>query len=96
MRRLAAGLALAAALAAGCGGTEQGSAPEPVPAPAAVPQSTETGPTAEQLAVREQLLAEIASGEYKCYCNAAMRARERIEKGLVKAPPRDAYVAAEP
>jgi hypothetical protein len=62
-----------------------------VPAPAA-----ETGPTEEQLAVRTQLLAEIASGEYKCYCNAALRARERIEKGLVKAPPRDAYVSDQP
>lgn len=90
MRRLGAALALAAALATGCGGADEGSAPPPPAAetaPAAAAPAAETGPTEEQLAVRKQLLAEIASGEYKCYCNAAMRARERIEKGLAKAPP---------
>lgn len=97
MRRLGAALVLAVALAAGCGGADEGGTPAPPAAePAAAAPAAETGPTEEQLAVRKQLLAEIASGEYKCYCNAAMRARERVERGLVKAPPRDGPASAEP
>jgi hypothetical protein len=77
MRRLAVSLAVAAALAAGCGGAEND---DSVPAPAT------TGPTKAQLAAREKLLAEIRADTFKCYCNSAMRARERIEKGLVDKP----------
>lgn len=68
-------LVVAAALAAACGGAEEDS---PVPARAT------TGPTEAQLVFREKILEEIERGEYKCHCTAAMRARERIEKGLVK------------
>lgn len=74
MRRLTVSLAVAAALAAGCGGAE-----EDVPVPAA----TTTGPTEAQLAFRERILEEIHRGEYRCSCTAALRARDRIEKGLV-------------
>ena len=77
MRRLTVSLAVAAALAAGCGGAE-----EDVPVPAAAP----TGPTKAQLAFRERILEEIKRGEYKCHCTGAMRARERIEKGLAHEP----------
>ena len=99
MRRLGAALVLAAALAAGCGGADERGTPAPTaaePAPAAAEPAAETGPTEEQLAVRKQLLGEIASGEYKCYCNAAMRARERVERGLVKPPPAGEPASAEP
>jgi hypothetical protein len=77
MRRLAVSLLVAAALAAGCGGAE-----EDAPAP----RAATTGPTEAQLAFREGILEEIKRGEYKCHCTAAMRARERIEKGLADAP----------
>jgi hypothetical protein len=81
-------LLLAGALAAGCGGAAPGGSPSPPPgelAPAAAPRP-QAGPTEEQLAVRRQLLADIASGEYQCYCNSAMRARERIARGLAGDP----------
>ena len=78
MRRLAVSLVVATALAAGCGG-----AAENAPAPAA----KKTGPTEAQLAFRERILEEIRRGEYTCSCTAALRARERIEKGLVKVDP---------
>ena len=77
MRRLAVSLVVAAALAAGCGGAEEDDA---VPAPAT------TGPTEAQLAAREKILKEIKAGTYRCYCTAALRARERIEMGLVDEP----------
>ncbi len=77
MRSLTATLVIAAALAVGCGGGE-----EDAPAPAA----GTTGPTAAQLAFREQILEQIESGNYKCSCTAALRARDRIEKGLVDEP----------
>jgi hypothetical protein len=100
MKRLAAALAVVAAFAAGCARGEDAAPPPPPPAaepvaapsPAAEPVATppapaaETGPSDEQLAFRQKLLAEIASGEYKCYCNAELRMRERIEKGLVTDP----------
>ena len=79
MRRLAVSLVVAAALAAGCGGAE-----EDAPAPA----RASAGPTEAQLAFREKILEEIRRGEYACSCTAALRARERIEKGLVKVDPR--------
>jgi hypothetical protein len=77
MRRLLVSLLASAALAAGCGGAE-----EETPAPA----GSKTGPTDAQLAFRERLLEEIERGEYKCHCTSALRARERIEKGLAQAP----------
>ena len=77
MRRLMVSLVVAAALAAGCGGAEEG---------ARVPAGTTTGPTEAQLAFRERILEEIKRGEYKCHCTGAMRARERIEKGLAHEP----------
>ncbi len=77
MRRLTVSLVVAAALAAGCGGAE-----EDAPAPAVAT----TGPTEAQLAFRERILEEIERGEYRCHCTAALRARERIEKGLVDEP----------
>jgi hypothetical protein len=79
MRRLAVSLVLAAALAAGCGGAEE-DAPDPA--------AGTTGPTEAQRAFRQRLLTEIKQGKYKCHCTSALRARERIEKGLVKANPR--------
>jgi hypothetical protein len=75
MRRLTVSLVVAATLAAACGGAEED---------APVPLRATTGPTEAQLAFRERILEEIERGEYKCHCTAAMRARERIEKGLVK------------
>ena len=79
MRRLTVSLVVATVLAAGCGG-----AAENAPAPAA----TATGPTEAQLVFRERILEEIRRGEYTCSCTAALRARDRIEKGLVKVDPR--------
>jgi len=72
-----ASLAVVAALAAACGGADEDA---PVPA---VPTA---GPTDAQLAFRERILEEIERGEYTCSCTAALRARERIEKGLVDEP----------
>ena len=77
MRRLALSLVLAAALVAGCGGAD-----EDAPAPA----RATSGPTDAQLAFREKILDEIERGTYKCHCTGALRARERIEKGLVDPP----------
>jgi len=79
MRRLAVSLVVAAALAAGCGGGEED---------APVPTRATAGPTEAQLVFREKILDEIRRGEYTCSCTAALRARERIEKGLVKVDPR--------
>lgn len=76
MRRLAVSLLAAAALA-GCGGAKE-DAPDPAAA--------KTGPTDAQLVFRERLLDEIEQGTYTCYCTSAMRARERIEKGLAQKP----------
>ena len=75
MRRLTVSLLAAVALAAACGGSQEDA---PTPARAT------TGPTEAQLAFRERILEEIEKGKYKCHCTAALRARERIEKGLVK------------
>ena len=77
MKRLAVSLVAAAALAAGCGGAEED---------ARVPDPASTGPTEAQLVFREQILDDIKRGKYTCSCTAALRARERIEKGLAKAP----------
>jgi hypothetical protein len=74
VRRLAVSLVVAAALAAACGGAEEDA---PTPARAT------TGPTDAQLAFRERILEEIEAGGYRCHCTAGLRARERIEKGLV-------------
>jgi hypothetical protein len=43
-------------------------------------------PTPEQLAVRKQLLKEIADGTYECSCTSAERARDRVARGLVRPP----------
>jgi ABC-type glycerol-3-phosphate transport system substrate-binding protein len=77
MRRLAVSLVLAAALAAACGGAED-DAPDPA--------AGTTGPTEAQLTFRQRLLTEIKQGKYKCHCTSAIRARERIEKGLAEEP----------
>ncbi len=77
MRRLAVSLVVAAALGAGCGGAEED---------APVPAATTTGPTEAQLVFRAKILEEIERGEYRCHCTGALRARERIEKGLVDPP----------
>jgi hypothetical protein len=77
MRRLAVSVVLAAALAAACGGADE-DAPRPARAT--------TGPTEAQLAFRQRLLTEIKQGRYKCHCTSALRARERIEKGLAHPP----------
>jgi hypothetical protein len=77
MRGLLVSLGAAAVLAAGCGGAE-GDAPAPAGAT--------TGPTQAQLAFRERILDEIERGTYTCHCTGALRARERIEKGLVNEP----------
>jgi hypothetical protein len=78
MRRLTVSLVAAAALAAACGGAEREDARVPDPA--------STGPTEAQLVFRERILDDIRSGKYTCSCTAALRARERIEKGLVDEP----------
>ena len=78
MSRLMVSLVAAAALAAACGGAESEDARVPDPA--------STGPTEAQLVFRERILDEIERGEYTCSCTAALRARERIEKGLVDEP----------
>jgi hypothetical protein len=77
MRRLAVSLVVAAALAAACGGADE-DAPRPARAT--------TGPTEAQLAFRQRLLTEIKQGKYRCHCTSALRARERIEKGLANEP----------
>jgi hypothetical protein len=77
MRRLIVSLVAAAALATACGGAKE-DARDPAPAT--------TGPTEAQLVFRERILEEIESGKYKCTCTAALRARDRIEKGLVDEP----------
>lgn len=77
MKRLTVSLVAAAALAAGCGGAEED---------ARVPDPASTGPTEAQLVFRERILDDIKRGKYTCSCTAALRARERIEKGLVDEP----------
>jgi hypothetical protein len=77
MRRLVVSLVVAAALAAACGGAEEDA---PTPARAT------TGPTDAELAFREQIVEKIERGDYTCYCTGALRARDRIEKGLVDPP----------
>jgi ABC-type phosphate transport system substrate-binding protein len=101
MKRLALIGVLAALVAAGCGGSgstqgQAGSQPPPVstasePQPIAVRE-----PTPEQLAARRELLREIAAGTYKCWCNAAARAQERVESGKARKPPADRLVSALP
>ena len=78
MRRLIISLVAGAALAAACGGAEREDARVTDPAT--------TGPTEAQLVFRERILEEIERGEYTCSCTAALRARERIEKGLADEP----------
>jgi hypothetical protein len=100
VRRLAAILACAS-IAAACGGADPGSSPVADP-PAQSGDAAETSapvntPTPEQLAFREQLRKQIANGTYvDCTCTAALRARERIASGKVKAPPRDQLVSSLP
>jgi hypothetical protein len=77
MTRLMVSLAVAVASAAACGGADE-DAPRPARAT--------TGPTEAQLVFRQRILEEIERGEYKCHCTAALRARERIEKGLANEP----------
>ena len=77
MRRLAVSLVATAALAAACGTAEEDA---PVPARAT------TGPTEAQIVFRERIVKKIKSGDYTCYCTGELRARERIEKGLVDPP----------
>ena len=77
MRRLTVSLVVAAALAAACGGAKEDA---PVPARAT------TGPTEAQIVFREQIVEKIKTGDYTCYCTGELRARERIEKGLVDPP----------
>jgi ABC-type phosphate transport system substrate-binding protein len=101
MRRLALLGVLGALVAGGCGGSpgtrgQPGSQPQPVPAAGGSQQIAVREPTPEQLAVREELLREIAAGTYKCWCNAAARAQERVESGKAKKPPRDQLVSALP
>jgi hypothetical protein len=101
MRRLAAALALATALGVACGGANEGGTPaaptDPAPAtvaatptdPAPATVAATPRPTEAELATRRELLEEIRSGRYRCYCTAADRARDRIARGLVEPPPRD-------
>jgi hypothetical protein len=99
VRRLALLSLVAGLAAAGCGGaaSEDRSAPPPAPPAApAVDQAIGSEPTAEQIAARKQLLAEIAAGTYKCDCTAAARARDRIQSGKVKPPDPDQLVSALP
>jgi hypothetical protein len=53
-------------------------------------------PTPEQLAVRRELLAQIAAGTYHCNCTSAERARDRVARGLVKTATAPEPVAAAP
>lgn len=90
---------LGALAAAGCGGSASTSEQRPPPQQVAADGASQAGahePTPDQLAVRRELLREIAAGTYKCWCNAAARAQERIDSGKVKAPPRDRMVSALP
>jgi ABC-type phosphate transport system substrate-binding protein len=103
MRLLALLGVLGALVAAGCGGAGNASEPQSQPESqaqqAAADGASQVGahePTPEQLAVRRELLREIAAGKYKCWCTAALRAKERIASGKVKAPPRDQMVSALP
>ena len=90
MRRLA-GIVLCALLLSACGGTTDGG---PRSQPAVVVEPTSNVPTAAQLDYRKQLLAEVENGTYgACGCTAALRAKERIASGKVKAPPPDRLVA---
>lgn len=79
MRRLAA-IVLAALVAAACGGAsadERGAPPPP----------TASEPTAAQLEFREQLLEQIASGEYgDCDCTGDERAADRVASGKTDPP----------
>jgi hypothetical protein len=74
---------LAAVTLAACGGTD-GAEPAPGTQPAASTAPSE--PTPEQLAARRELLADIEAGKATCWCTAAERARDRVERGLAEAP----------
>lgn len=83
MRRVAVILVSAAAVTAACGGAGDDT---PAPSPAPAKPAAAAGPSEAELVYRKKLLDEIKKGKYKCYCTAAERARERIEKGLVDDP----------
>jgi ABC-type phosphate transport system substrate-binding protein len=99
MRLLALLGVLGALAAAGCGGSPSTSEQRPQPQQVVAGGASQVDahqPSAEQLAVRRELLREIAAGTYKCWCNAAARAQERIDSGKVEQPPRDRMVSALP
>lgn len=77
MKRVVA-IGLAALAAAACGGADERGAPPP---------STASEPTAAQLEFREQLLEQIASGEYgDCDCTGDERAADRVASGKANPP----------
>ena len=103
MRRWAAvAVLLAAATASACGGTDgaepgRDAGPDASQPPAQTTAATQPSePTAEQLAARRKLLADIEAGTVKCWCTAAERARDRVERGLVEAPAGDDRASAKP
>jgi hypothetical protein len=83
MRRQALLGVLVVLAAAGCGGApvvEQEPAPTPAQRPAAPAVGSE--PTAEELAFRKQLLADLEDGSYvPCTCTSDVRAKERVASG---------------
>jgi ABC-type glycerol-3-phosphate transport system substrate-binding protein len=89
MKRPAALALVALAVgAAACGGSPP-AGEQAQPAPAAKTTAAKVAhhePTPEQLAARKELLRQIAAGTYTCSCTSAERARDRVARGLAKAP----------
>jgi hypothetical protein len=79
MRRVAL-IALLGLVLGACGAANETTPPASVnpPAPA-------TAPTPEQQLAAKKLLAKLRA-EGGCYCTGAIRAHDRIERGLVKQP----------
>jgi hypothetical protein len=98
MKRSALLAVLVALATAACGGDPVGEQ-QPAPAPPQQPAAPAAGsePTPEELAFRQELLADLADGSYvPCTCTSDVRAKERVASGRAKWPSPDPAGASGP